>query len=358
MLQRDLTREEKRIQEEELERARAAAAAQPVQSDADIDMTNASEAQSKSEVKTRQSTPVTGKAPLRRPSKVSLSTLHRDPFPLKLDLSSASLRLDEANLNMSSFGLGGMGPLGAMGGLASPVTLAPKSARPMGPGEIPPELFAAFATAASNSSDQDVLMQNQDGQRIEIDLTLDDELHKVVTEMDVLGAGTGHSADQPIDVDMDLDQVNLDVNQLPSDFFGEDQGVKPGSNGQQDVDDLFSPAGNSKPDLQDLRGGTESIDMSILTALSSGHGETEAILASLDESQANPGNTTDGSASVFANDSSAANPSFDYSQFRDMEDFLNASKDMTQFLGPSLDDSSGKPEARPEETKSPDKPRE
>lgn len=70
----------------------------------------------------------TGRVPLRRPSKISLSTLHRNAFTLKLDLSSASLRLgsEEGGLNMSALdNLDALTSLGSMGvdsisGLASP----------------------------------------------------------------------------------------------------------------------------------------------------------------------------------------------------------------------------------------------
>lgn len=316
-------------------------------------MANASEAQSESEVKTRQSTPITGKAPLRRPSKVSLSTLHRNPFPLKLDLSSASLRLDETALNMSSFGLGGLSTLGTMGGgLASPVTLAPKSARPMDPGEIPPEFLAALATATSNPSDQEVLMQNQDDQRIEIDLTLEDELQNAVN-MSVLSAASGGSAEQPIDVDMDLDQVGLGVNELATDLFGDEPGGdKPTSTGDQDVDDLFGPMDGSGGSMQ---GPSEGLDMNILNALSNDHGQTDALFASLGGNQASTASTTNEPPPGFDVDSSATNSTFDFSQIGDMGDFLkNAPSDMSQFLG-SISDSSGKV-GGPSEAKSPDKP--
>lgn len=288
-------------------------------------MVNALDGPSESEIRTRQSTPV-GKAPLRRPSKVSLSTLHRNPFPLKLDLSSASLRLDESSLNMSSFGLGNLGSLGTMGGLASPVTLAPKSARPMAPGEIPPEILAALATATSDPSEQDVLMQGQDDTRVDIDLTLDDDLQT----MSVLGAGANGSVDQPIDVDMDLDQV--DVENLANDFFGGDEGNdKSMSSDRQGVEGIFGPMGPMGDNNSRIQADTQGIDMSFLNALST-QGQTEALFASLNDAQG--ASSSSGSAPGFSANSSASNLPFDIGQVGSMDDFLkDASKDMTQLLG-------------------------
>ena len=132
VLQRDLEREENRIREEEAEKARAKAA-EMQRADKDVEMANeggpASESDAKSqEVSTAGTVSGTGRVPLRRPSKISLSTLQRNPFPLKLDLSSSSLRLgpDEGGLNLAALGdLSGLASLGSMGvdsisGLPSP----------------------------------------------------------------------------------------------------------------------------------------------------------------------------------------------------------------------------------------------
>lgn len=116
----------------------------------------------------------------RRQSTISLSSLNRPQFPHKLDLSSAALRINRAELAQ---GLGG--------GLPSPVTLAPKSGRITSTSEFPPDFMAALA--ASEITDQPV----------DIDLTMLPE-----------EAPLGSSADRPIELDlegMDIDMTNVDV---------------------------------------------------------------------------------------------------------------------------------------------------
>jgi hypothetical protein len=86
----------------------------------------------------------------RRPSAVSISSLQRPQFPLKLDLSSASLRITEEEAAMFRKDLG------------SPVTLAPKSARTAGPNEFPSDLMMAFSNAPiqSGPSTMDLTMSD------------------------------------------------------------------------------------------------------------------------------------------------------------------------------------------------------
>jgi len=126
----------------------------------------------------------------RRQSTISLSSLNRPQVPQKLDLSSAALRINPAELAQ---GLGG--------GLLSPVTLAPKSGRATATSEFPPDLMAALA--ASEISNRPV----------DIDLTMLPEEARAATHVG-LGASLGSSADRPIELDlegMDIDMTNVDV---------------------------------------------------------------------------------------------------------------------------------------------------
>ncbi|TFK40916.1 hypothetical protein BDQ12DRAFT_720652 [Crucibulum laeve] len=158
----------------------------------------------------------------RRPSAISISSLHRPTLPLKLDLSASSLRLTSEEASMFS------------SGLASPVTLAPKSARAVGPNEFPPELMAAFANTAT------------DNQPIDIDLTIpemsqgNDEHSKLS-----INAAAGSSSDKPIE--LDLDSMDIDMASM-TDLFGD-----PTDNGSSaDVNaGLFSPI-DEDPNIQKL----------------------------------------------------------------------------------------------------------
>lgn len=204
VLRRDIAREETRIREEEEEKARARAAQPPVE---DVEMTPTSDAKKASSPTGPGVVPLTQ---TRRQSKMSFSTLQRNPFPLKLDLSGTGLRMDEAALSS----IGGLSGLGAMSsisgmtnmnsmGLASPISLAPKSARPMEHGELPPEIIAALAAADRST-----------GVSGHIDLTLDDAVPGVMN-VDV-DKGAGSSADKPIELDLDYDAHM-------SEIFGESQ---------------------------------------------------------------------------------------------------------------------------------------
>ncbi|EIN13208.1 hypothetical protein PUNSTDRAFT_123359 [Punctularia strigosozonata HHB-11173 SS5] len=147
-----------------------------------------------------QSTPpaATPSATARRMSTISLSSLNRPSFPHKLDLSSASLALTPSDAALFATGL------------ASPVTLAPRSARPSAANELPPDLLAmALAQTSPNG-----------GREVDIDLTMDDS-----SPPNALGA-IGSSADKPIELDLELDM----------DLFGD--GADDGSGGG-----LFSPSG-------------------------------------------------------------------------------------------------------------------
>ncbi|KAF9456803.1 hypothetical protein BDZ94DRAFT_315042 [Collybia nuda] len=217
VLQRDIHREERRLQEVEnasiATRTRSkstslsptsARTALPPTSDADI-----------SQVGTAHPTPANSPpapnsivGPGRRPSAISISSLHRPAFPLKLDLSSTALRITPEEASLFSTGL------------ASPVTLAPKSARPVGPDEFPPELMAAFA------SSNGVLNPT-----VDIDLTVSDTDQDNV-KMHVDG-NVGNSADKPIELDLDSMDISM------TDLFGD----APDSNSADvtSTDGLFSP---------------------------------------------------------------------------------------------------------------------
>jgi hypothetical protein len=126
----------------------------------------------------------------RRQSTISLSSLNRPQFPHKLDLSSAALRINPAELAQ---GLGG--------GLPSPVTLAPKSGRATATSEFPPDFMAALAASE---------MANRP---VDIDLTM---LPEEATATAHVGLDTtlGSSADRPIELDlegMDIDMTNVGV---------------------------------------------------------------------------------------------------------------------------------------------------
>ena len=140
----------------------------------------------------------------RRQSAVALSSLQRPSFPHKLDLSS--LRMSPEDLITLS-----------ASGMTSPVTLAPRTARPgTTTSEIPPDLMAAIASsdaaAASHSVDIDLTLDSDHtGEPPSINLNMDPSL--------------GGSADKPIELDIDIDM---------EDMFG----PEPSNDG---IDTLFSP---------------------------------------------------------------------------------------------------------------------
>jgi hypothetical protein len=127
--------------------------------------------------------------PGRRGSTISLSSLHRPAFPHKLDLSSTTLRLSGNETGMFT-----------AGPLASPVTLAPKSARPATNTDISHDFMAAFADANNRP--------------VDIDLTVPDTEpangnassagHDVSIDME---AALGNSADKPIELDIDMSDL-------------------------------------------------------------------------------------------------------------------------------------------------------
>lgn len=134
-----------------------------------------------------------GSVNARRSSAISFSSLHRPQVPLKLDLTSSTMRLapeEGAGLYTS--------------GLSSPVTLAPKSARPTETNDFP-EDYVAYSVDGSV-----------------IDLTQGD------SHMDA-----GDSSDKPIELDLDMDMnVSMD------DLFGDNANTS--GNSSSGVENMFT----------------------------------------------------------------------------------------------------------------------
>lgn len=183
VLQRDLQREEQRAKQEELLKS---GEAQPL-AVSSTPPTPAQTAQSADEPLPLGSPESALSGPIaRRPSAISISSLHRPTVPLKLDLSSSSLRFSGDESSIFS------------GGLASPVTLAPKSARGIGPNDYPPELMALVSSRALERP-------------VDIDLTVADGAE----EKSFLNIGD--SAEKPIDLDIDT----MDIDVAMRDIFGD-----------------------------------------------------------------------------------------------------------------------------------------
>ncbi|KAJ8489659.1 hypothetical protein ONZ45_g13500 [Pleurotus djamor] len=171
----------------------------------------------------------------RRPSNISISSLHRAPFPLKIDLPSPSLRMSQDD--MSAFS----------GKLASPINL--NSAQALGPPEFNAELMAAFASAAPDGVDRTV----------DIDLTTDD--------VEVGGQELitmGNTADKPIE--LDLDSMDIDIASM-TDLFGDT--TEPSNDGDAFSADAVLP---DKPVKSE-----EDLDIQILDAFTSGSADHDDI---------------------------------------------------------------------------------
>ncbi|KAI0320997.1 hypothetical protein OF83DRAFT_447297 [Amylostereum chailletii] len=154
----------------------------------------------------------------RRQSAISLSSLNRPQFPHKLDLSPASMRFSPEDLPP---------------GLVSPVTLAPKTARLTSTNEFPADLMAALASAEQ---------VNVGNRPVDIDLTALDDA--VVNPMD---PSLGSSADRPIE--LDLDGIGMDMDM---DLF-----VNTAASQSADMSGVFAPTASSsngqvKPKQEDI----------------------------------------------------------------------------------------------------------
>ncbi|KAL4068410.1 hypothetical protein V8B97DRAFT_2009063 [Scleroderma yunnanense] len=237
VLKRDLAREESRAREAEM----AAMAAQstmkspasnraPLPFDGDASMQP-------------PPTPVQGSpqgpmVPARRQSAISLSSLHRPHVPLKLDLSSSSFRMTAEEA------------LFPKGLVPSPVSLAPKSARPSSTADI--DLMAVLAsTAAANAS----------AQHVDIDLTVDETSPAMMAGINTT---LGNSADKPIE--LDLDSIDMEMSNM-TDLFGDGPESASG-------DGLFTPTTTDAGTSLAAGGGSHKdtkpnnhISMEILDAL-------------------------------------------------------------------------------------------
>lgn len=217
VLERDLRREEQRIKEaEEAALASQAHLDEPTLSPSSTRLTlpmPPPDADSALPSATASSSPLTSTMMQgRRPSAISISSLQRPAFPLKLDLSSSSLRMSAEEAAFLS------------NGLHSPVTLAPKSARPH---DYPVELMAAFTSDIPTAPPP-----HQESANNTIDLTIETPERDVNVNMD---GGVGSSADKPIE--LDLGDMEVDM----SDLFGD-------NSSNDAVDSLFSPTG-ANPEL-------------------------------------------------------------------------------------------------------------
>jgi len=142
----------------------------------------------------------------RRQSAVALSSLQRPTFPHKLDLSSLRMNPDDL-ISLSA------------SGMTSPVTLAPRTARPgTATGEIPPDLMAAIASSEAAAASHPV----------DIDLTLDSDSVVEPQQMNLnMDSPLGGSVDKPIELDLDIDMEEM------TGIFG--------SEPSSGVENLFSP---------------------------------------------------------------------------------------------------------------------
>lgn len=145
-------------------------------------------------------------------------------------------------------------------GLASPVTLAPKSARAVGPNEFPPELMAAFASSGT-VLDQDV------GMGLTISAPDEHSHNDAKLSMD---ANVGSTADKPIE--LDLEAMDIDITNM----FGDS--VEP--NAVDTNAGLFSPV-MAESDAASTIKSEDKTERSFLDALGQPHNEEEDIFTSL-----------------------------------------------------------------------------
>ncbi|KAJ2913026.1 hypothetical protein MD484_g7382, partial [Candolleomyces efflorescens] len=216
VLQRDLAKEEKRIQDEQAalkaQREQRVATPEPMSED---EATPGQALKGEATMPSTQNNSPLSSHPGRRPSAISISSLHRPAFPHKLDLSSVTFRIPPEETSMFQSGLG------------SPVTLAPRSARPLGANELPPDFMSAFGGSSSDS-----------GHQADIDLTLPEVIRGPSGAPVDLSAGD--SSDKPIELDLD----DLDVARMEDmqDLFGDEPGNAGSTQESMGVSDgLFSP---------------------------------------------------------------------------------------------------------------------
>ncbi|KAH0838664.1 hypothetical protein J3R83DRAFT_6991 [Lanmaoa asiatica] len=243
VLKRDLAREERRAREAEQAAIAAQAPKIPLPS-VEVGDTATLPSSTPGQGSPQGPTP---HIPMRRQSAISLSSLNRNALPPKLDLSSSSMRISAEEVALFPKGL-----------VPSPVSLAPKSARPSATADI--DLMAAFASAAVATSGS---------QRVDIDLTVSDSPSIMMTSTDT---SLGSSADKPIE--LDLDGIDMEMSDMTN-LFG-DASESTSGDRQTTVDSLFSPAtadsgaplsANEVPQAQKGGAADVHIDMEILGAL-------------------------------------------------------------------------------------------
>jgi hypothetical protein len=195
---------------------------------------------------------------IRRQSAISISSLQRPVLPHKLDLSMASFRFEEASIFTS--------------GIASPVTLAPKSARPL---DYPPDLMVPFTgTEAANQ-----------GVGIDLDIAAV-EASTSATTADQMSISLDPSVDDGAgDKSITLDLGAFSMPNM-SDFFGDP--TEANSN-DPDGAKLFAPS-TSGPEtfVPDLAGNKMDTTVHALGTETPGTftGETDDLFASIDASAA------------------------------------------------------------------------
>ena len=118
-------------------------------------------------------------------------------------------------------------------GLTSPVTLAPKSARAMGPNEYPPELMAFVSSNPVPEQPVDLYLGRSDEDKTESDGKL---------------LNVGNTADKPIELDLDA----MDIEIAMTDLFGDTDNAEMSAD-DAPIRDLFTPmmvdTNGSAPDM-------------------------------------------------------------------------------------------------------------
>ena len=143
-------------------------------------------------------------------------------------------------------------------GMTSPVTLAPRTARPgTATGEIPPDLMAAIASSEAAAASHPV----------DIDLTIDSESAVEPPSINLdIDSPLGGSADKPIELDLDIEMSGI---------FG----PQPSGSG---VENLFSPTEDRVkveeifPDFSAVENTGRDLFQSIGTAANQNSGHSHA----------------------------------------------------------------------------------
>ncbi|KAF9010294.1 hypothetical protein BDZ89DRAFT_1078234 [Hymenopellis radicata] len=307
ILERDLKREEQRVKEAE---EAAKASAMQVDPEPTIPPPTSESAGTVSVIPSSSSP--TSAIPGRRPSAISISSLHRPAFPLKLDLSAPGLRISPDEV--TSFSI--------PDGLHSPVTLAPKSARPT---DYPHDLIDMASLTA-------VQPEASSSGRVDIDLTLPDAPAEGSANMNI--DATMGTADKPIE--LDLESMDIDM----SDLFGDTVENTANDADATGGDDLFSPV-IAHPDLAG-KDGEGKEDQDFLNSLrdDAGNEDLFSLEAQPKAQVAGPANQTAPSPGTLLASFTAGNAEGNGNQFN-MENidynFFGNGEDpnvvMDQFLG-------------------------